>query len=158
MASGWLGFDWGNVPGWVSATFTSASLSLAAVTYARNSRERAREQSERERAQAAKVSCWSVNRRLVLVRNSNEVSVLLRASVVRADRALVSEQVAFAPGETRGLRLPEIYDVVGEAPAVILTIMDSYGRTWSRAADGTLSRTGPASDAPAVTLDWESRA
>ena len=183
MASGWLGLDWGNVPAWVGAIFTSASLSLAAVTYARNSAERAHERLDRDRAQAAKVSSWPVTSRRLLVRNGNEVAVLVGAVATRGERSAAAEQVAFGPGETRGLRLPAGF----ETAALELTIVDSYGRVWSRATDGALDRVLPtapprggvisagparpsitsagatpggaipAGPSPAVSLEWESR-
>jgi hypothetical protein len=158
MASGWLGLDWGNVPAWVGTLFTSASLSLAAFTYARNSGERARERHDRERAQAAKVSWWPVSSRRLLVRNGNDVAVLLRARATRAGSVEESEQVAFGPGETRGLRLPASFESPdGGAPAIGLIIVDSYGRVWSRTPDGALDRAAGAEPAPAVSLEWEGR-
>ncbi|MET7478776.1 hypothetical protein ABZT17_31050 [Streptomyces sp. NPDC005648] len=50
-ASGWLGWDWGNVPAWVGAVLTSGSLIVASFTFWRSRRDQKREH-------ASKVAAW----------------------------------------------------------------------------------------------------
>jgi len=144
MSGGWLGADWGNVPAWVGSLLTSTSLLIAAVSYQRNNAERAREQADREMAQAAKVSGWWLNSRAVSVRNANDVAVHIQLHLAGGREAAVSERVSFAPGETRILRVPADLDAArpddGVPLSASMTIVDSFGRGWIRDADGDLRR------------------
>jgi hypothetical protein len=137
--------DVGSVSSWVSSGLTSVSLSLAAYTYFRASQDRRRDQ-------AARVSLWWVNPRKGLVRNSNDVAVTVWA--LAPDEAS-SPRLGLGPGETRGLLLPAALD--GRAADVALAIVDSYGRSWIRRADGTLDRTSKPASAPETLLRWEDR-
>jgi hypothetical protein len=76
MVSGWLGADWGNVPGWFGTALTSGSIAFAAWTYRRSVRDK-------ERAQASSIAAWMARRwdedgtqhRLLLVSNGSDASV-----------------------------------------------------------------------------------
>jgi hypothetical protein len=162
MPTGWLGWDWGNVPSWVGSVLTSSSLAIAAVTYVRNAHERRRENDERTRTQAALVSSWPVNPRRWRVRNANSVAVSVQALI---DDGARSDQIALSPGETRGLRLPADMEVRGAF--LPLLIVDSFGRRWLRQVSGELTEiTGPTPPTPASApqeggsvqrLVWEER-
>lgn len=161
MPTGWLGWDWGNVPSWVGSVLTGSSLGIAAVTYWRASGDRRRALDEAERAQAARVSMWWVNPRKAFVRNGNEVAVTVRAFL--PDGPVTSDRLGLGPGETRTLQLAAGLD---DAPgSVALTVVDSYGRAWIKRADGTLERITAGSPAPDPAtrssspekLRWETR-
>jgi hypothetical protein len=138
MPSGWLDWDWGNVPSWVGTVFTSTSLGLAAVTYARSSDDRRRQRAEAERSQAARVSMWWINPRRAQVRNSNDVAVTVQAAIsVGGMWSATSDRLGLGPGDERGLLLPGERD--GESAQVQLYLIDSYGREWIRRGDGTLT-------------------
>ena len=154
VATGLLGWDWGNVPSWVGSLLTGTSLGIAAVTYLRNGRERRRENDERARKQASLVSCWAVNPRRWLVRNGNDVAVSVQ---VLLDDDTGSEPVTLAPGETRGMRLTA--GVTIRTPFPPLVIVDSFGRRWTRRETGELvESTGgrPNPSSPAF-LTWDER-
>lgn len=157
MPTGWLGWDWGNVPSWVGSVLTSSSLGLAAVTYFRTSVDRRRVLDEAERAQAARVSLWWDNPRRAFVRNSNDVAVTVRAFV--PEQVATSDGLGLGPGETRALQLPA--ELAGDAAKVTLAVVDSYGRSWLRHPDGTLARVTTESSAsrssPQGQLRWEAR-
>ncbi|BBH69327.1 hypothetical protein ACTI_60120 [Actinoplanes sp. OR16] len=162
MPTGWLGLDWGNVPSWVGSLLTGSSLGLAAVTYYRSGGDRRRQLDETERSGAARVTLWWVNPRKALVRNSNDVAVTVQA-IIREDAGKDerSEVLGLGPGETRGLLLSA--DREGKAGAVAVAIVDSYGRSWIRHADGRLDRvtSGSSDSTPgpgsATGLRWEPR-
>jgi hypothetical protein len=145
MAHGWLGWDWGNVPAWAGSVMTGSSLLIAAFTYRRSVTERGREQSDRERAQAARISTWLVNSRLALICNGNDVAVVVQAFFDVPMLFAASDRISFAPGQTRGLRLPFEYErLVQHAGRSELTptlvIIDSAGQGWMRTGDGDLTR------------------
>jgi hypothetical protein len=145
MAQGYLGLDWGNVPAWVGSLLTGSSLLIAALTYRRSVAERAREQSDRERSQAANVSAWVVNIRRAQVRNGNDVAVVIQAFFEEDGLLAASDQVTLAPGETHALRLPPEYERVAERSGRLalvpsLVLVDSAGRSWLRTRDGGLER------------------
>ncbi|GAA4687334.1 hypothetical protein [Phytohabitans rumicis] len=143
MADGWLGLDWGNVPAWVGSVMTGSSLMIAAFTYRRSVAERAREQRDRERAQAAKVSAWVVNSRQAQIRNGNDVAVVIQAFFSEGSLLAAADQVSFAPGQTRILRLPHDYERLADRSGRLalipaLVIVDSSGRSWLRTGQGGL--------------------
>lgn len=145
MAHGWLGLDWGNVPGWVSSALTGSSLLIAAFTYRRSVAERGREQDDRERQQASRVSIWTVNSRKALIRNGNDVAVVVRAFVDAPSLFAASDRLAIAPETTRSVTLPYEFERIPhpgghDAISLPLMVLDSAGRGWLRASDGTLHR------------------
>ncbi|WP_164842347.1 hypothetical protein [Actinoplanes solisilvae] len=154
MPTGWLNWDWGNVPSWVGSVLTGSSLGLAAVTYYRARGDRRRELDDAERAQAAHVTLWWVNPRKALVRNSNDVAVTVRAFV--PGHPATTGRLGLGPGETRALQLP--VELEGRSGDVALEVGDSYGRSWVRHADGGLERvtTGTATAEPSA-LRWTER-
>jgi len=146
--------DWGNVPAWVGSLLTGFSLTIAAISYVRNGQERRKENAERAREQAALVSCWAVNPRRWSVKNGNGVAVSVRVVV---DAETWSAPVVFAPGETRGLRVPS--DVEIGTLFLPQEIVDSFGRRWERLGSGELRETAgvAVSPRPAARLIWEER-
>jgi hypothetical protein len=150
VPTGWLGWNWGDVPSWVGSVLTSSSLGIAAVTYFRTSGDRRRALDEAERAQVARVSLWWVNPRKALVRNSNDVAVNVRAFI--ADQEATSDRMGLGPGETRALQLSAELD--GKRSAVSLAVVDSHGRSWIRRADGTLNRVTTESSASLLATRW----
>jgi hypothetical protein len=141
--SGWLGGDWGSVPAWVGSVLTGTSLMIAALSYRRSVAERTREQWDRERRQAAKVSTWVVNSRRALIQNGNDMAITIQAFVDNATLLAASDRVSFAPGATRQVALPYEYErMVQESghigPAPSLLILDSSGREWVRTETGEL--------------------
>lgn len=142
MSAGWLGLDWGNVPSWIASTLTGSSMLIAAMTYRRHVKEQARQQWDREREQAGRVSVWLESSRRALIRNGNEVGVTVQAYVDVAGAFAVSDRVACGPGETRELALPYEYErlvtQVGSCPTPSVLIVDSSGRTWLRTTRGDL--------------------
>ena len=116
---------------------------IAAFSYRRSVAERAHEQAEREREQATKVSAWAVNSRQARIRNGNDVAVVIQAFLEETSFLASADQVSFAPGQTRSLRLPQEYEQVAErlgrlaiTPSVV--IVDSAGRSWLRTGQGNL--------------------
>ncbi len=143
MASGWFGWDWGNVPSWIGSVLTSTSLLIAAVSYRRSVKDKAREQWDREREQAGKVSAWVISSRRALIRNGNDVAVAIQAFFDRPGLFAVSDLHTFAPAETRELTLPYDYERMVQGPGQprfgpSLVIVDSAGRTWVRTDRGNL--------------------
>jgi hypothetical protein len=141
------GLDWGNVPSWVGSVLTGSSLLIAAFSYRHSISERTREQADRERGQAMKVSAWVVNSRQACVRNGNDVAVMIRAFVTQTSDA-AAQEVSFAPGQTRRLSLPAIYERVAVERGQLalmpwLLIVDSAGRSWLRANEGSLENLSP---------------
>ena len=154
MPTGWLGWDWGNVPSWVGSVLTGTSLAIAAGTYARATKDRRRALDDTERSQAARVSMWWVNPTKALVRNGNDVAVVVQAII---PPSAASAQVALAPDETRTLTLRDVRD--GESDAVELSIIDSYGRSWIRRG-ATLERVTTGSSVPTPAseeIHWTDR-
>lgn len=70
--SGWLGADWGNVPGWFGSGLTAVSAAVAAAAYVRSVRDREREQASRV---AAWVALDERGRQVVYVTNRSDASV-----------------------------------------------------------------------------------
>jgi hypothetical protein len=146
---GWRGLDWGNVPAWVGSILTGTSLMIASLTYRRSVKEKEREQTDRERGQASKVTTWlGHGRDDAWVENSNDVAVSVQIFMRRGDEIDSSDVIGLGPNEKRSYALaPHAYyeyrasvGARGDTlPPPSLMIVDSSGRCWLRDEVGQLT-------------------
>jgi hypothetical protein len=145
MASGWLGLDWGNVPAWIGSVLTGSSILIASLTYRRSVEDKRREQSERERLQAANVSAW-IDRPngAMYLQNSNDVAVKARIFLephIEGQNLVVYEEVSIGPKQKTSNELPAWAMYLREdSETPSLLIVDSAGAIWIRDSRGKLNR------------------
>jgi hypothetical protein len=156
MSIGWIGLDWGNVPGWVGTVVTSTSVTIAALSYRRSVFDRQRQQASFIAAWVGLVEQDGQHRRALQVTNGSDASVYEVAIRPRDKPLFLTELPAKTTStiellDDHGASGAPIVSVkfwvvqavarqetVSAASAPEIEFRDAAGRMWRRDADGKL--------------------
>jgi hypothetical protein len=156
MPVGWIGLDWGNVPGWVGTVVTSTSVTIAALSYRRSVFDRQRQQASFIAAWVGLVEKDGKHRRALQVSNGSDASVYevaillsdkpvflteLPAKTTSIIELLDGQGASVAPIASMRFWVVEVVmreETVSAASAPEIEFRDAAGRMWRRDADGKL--------------------
>jgi hypothetical protein len=156
MSIGWIGLDWGNVPGWVGTVVTSTSVTIAALSYRRSVFDRQRQQASFIAAWVGLVEQDGKHRRALQVSNGSDASVYevairprgkplflaeLPAKTTSTIELLDDQGASGAPIVSMKFWVVQVVvreETVSAESAPEIEFRDAAGRMWRRDADGKL--------------------
>lgn len=175
-----LQLEWGDVPAWVGAIFTSTSLLIAALSYRRSI-------LDRERDQASKVAAWITlidehgqSKRILRISNGSDASIydltcrlegeepvpvkeLPAKAVTTVNLGGAGPAPKIAKQERLGvptfsLEMTTTTEIFSQEPSPEIEFSDALGRWWRRSTDGKLerirSRTTTTTHTTSKSLQW----